>query len=151
MTIVLTSSRLIALLAAAFLSAPSPVTSAPLSHVDIVATDYAYRAPATLPAGLTAFQFVNRGTVPHELQLFRFLPSVTTAAARSALTHGRVPDAMADPSGSVLIALPGITAHEQVLIDLRRGERYALVCEFQDEPSKPKHSTMGMVALLEVR
>jgi hypothetical protein len=51
----------------------------------------------------------------------------------------------------VLIAFPGVTAHEEVLIPLLRGERYALMCEFRDTPAKPKHTMLGMVALLDVR
>jgi hypothetical protein len=36
-------------------------------------------------------------------------------------------------------------------VELRAGERYALMCQFHDSPGKPMHSTLGMVALLEVR
>jgi hypothetical protein len=122
-----------------------------IRHVTIVATDYAYQVPAVVPSGMTAFRFVNRGTHPHEVQLFRFLPSVSAKAARAYLVAGNVPDSAADPSGSVLIAYPGVTAHEEVLIPLVRGERYALMCEFRDAPAKPKHTTLGMVTLLEVR
>ena len=122
-----------------------------IRHVTIVATDYAYQVPAVVPSGITAFRFVNRGTYAHEVQLFRFLPSVSAKAARAYLVAGNVPDSAADPSGSVLIAYPGVTAHEEVLIPLVRGERYALMCEFRDAPAKPKHTTLGMVALLEVR
>ena len=100
---------------------------------------------------MTAFRFVNRGTHPHEVQLFRFLPSVSAKAARAYLVTGNVPDSAADPSGSVLIAFPGVTAHEEVLIPLVGGERYALMCQFRDAPAKPKHATLGMVTLLEVR
>jgi hypothetical protein len=122
-----------------------------IRHITIVATDYAYQVPAVVPPGMTAFRFVNRGTHPHEVQLFRFLPSVSAKTARAYLVAGNVPDSAADPSGSVLIAFPGVTAHEEVLIPLVRGERYALMCEFRDAPAKPKHTTLGMVALLDVR
>jgi hypothetical protein len=122
-----------------------------IRHVTIVATDYAYQVPTTVPSGMTAFRFVNRGTHPHEVQLFRFLPSVSAKAARAYLVTGNVPDSAADPSGSVLIAFPGVTAHEEVLIPLVGGERYALMCQFRDAPAKPKHATLGMVTLLEVR
>jgi len=104
-----------------------------------------------VPPGMTAFRFVNRGTHPHEVQLFRFLPSVTARTARAYLAAGAVPDSAADASGSVLIAFPGVTAHEEVLVSLATGERYALMCEFRDGPTKPKHTMLGMVALLEVR
>jgi hypothetical protein len=143
----------------AVLFLPASLSDSPLAiqqatsirHVTIVATDYAYQVPAVVPSGMTAFRFVNRGTHPHEVQLFRFLPSVSAKAARAYLVAGNVPDSAADPSGSVLIAYPGVTAHEEVLIALVRGERYALMCEFRDAPAKPKHTTLGMVTLLEVR
>ena len=123
----------------------------PLRHITIVARDYAYVAPVSVPAGLTAFQFVNRAAHPHEMQLFRFNRDVSAQQARSYLASGTVPDSVADPSGSVLIAFAGVTAREEVLVQLAHGERYALVCEFRDAPAKPKHAALGMVALLEVR
>jgi hypothetical protein len=145
-------TRTVLLLPALLSGSPSSFQqAASLRHVTIVATDYAYRAPASVPSGLTAFRFVNRGTHPHELQLFRFLPNVTAQRARAYLAAGSVPDSAADPSGSVLIALPGVTAHEEVLVSLAPGERYGLMCEFRDAPTKPKHTMLGMVALLEVR
>lgn len=143
--------RTVLLLPALLTGAPSVFQrSAPLRYVTIVATDYAYRAPTSVPAGLTAFQFVNRGTHPHEMQLFRFRPDVSAQRARAYLAAGAVPDSAADMSGSVLIAFPGVTAHEDVLVSLAPGERYALMCEFRDSPTKPKHTMLGMVALLEV-
>jgi hypothetical protein len=119
--------------------------------VTIEATEYAFRVPATLPPGLTAFRFVNRGKVAHEVQLFRFDKRVDAKTARSYLAAGDAPDSAADPSGSVLIAFPGVTAHEEVLVQLERGELYALICGFRDAPDKPKHASLGMTALIEVR
>jgi len=121
-----------------------------LRHVTIEASDYAFRAPATLTPGLTAFRFVNHGTVPHEVQFFRFAPGVSKKAAQAYLLAGDAPDSAADPSGSVLIAYAGVTAREEILVLLEPGERYALICGFRDAPDKPKHATLGMVALLEV-
>jgi hypothetical protein len=128
----------------------SPGTAA-LRRVTIVATDYSYVVPASVRAGMTAFRFVNRGAHVHEVQLFRFNRGVSAQQARAYLAGGSVPDSAADPSGSVLIAFAGVTAREEVLVQLRRGERYALICEFRDAPTKPKHAALGMVALLEVR
>jgi hypothetical protein len=121
-----------------------------LRHVTIEARDYAFVAPATLSPGLTAFRFVNHGTVPHEVQLFRFAPGVSAKSARAYLAAGDAPDSAADPSGSVLIAYAGVTAREEILVSLKGGERYALICGFRDAPGKPKHATLGMVALLEI-
>jgi hypothetical protein len=131
-------------------SSPS-ASEPPFRHVAIEARDYAFNAPAILPPGLTAFRFVNHGTVPHEVQLFRFAPGVSAQTARAYLAAGDAPDSAADPSGSVLIAFAGVTAREEILVDLERGEQYALICGFRDAPGKPKHATLGMVALLKVR
>ena len=100
---------------------------------------------------MTAFRFINRGAHAHEVQLFRFNRNVSGRQARAYLASGSVPDSAADPSGSVLIAFAGVTAREEVLVQLAHEERYALMCEFRDAPTKPKHAALGMVALLEVR
>lgn len=119
--------------------------------VTIVAHDYSFTAPATLPGGLTTFHFVNRGLVTHEVQLFRFNRGVSAAAARGYLAAGDVPDSVADRSGSVLIAAPGDSVREGVTVRLEAGERYALMCQFRDAPNKPRHTSLGMFGLLEVR
>ncbi|MGH7651632.1 MAG: hypothetical protein ACREMS_07280 [Gemmatimonadaceae bacterium] len=126
--------------------------STPILHdVTIVAREYAFTVPATLPAGLTTFHFVNRGRVTHEVQLFRFNRGVSAAVARRYLATGDVPDSVADRSGSVLIAAPGDSVREGITVRLVSGERYALMCMFRDAPSKPRHTSLGMVGLLEVR
>jgi hypothetical protein len=117
---------------------------------EIEAVDYAYRAPGVVDPGLVAFRFVNHGTVAHEAQIFRFRRGTTVELANRYLQTGTVPDSAADASGSVLIAGPGLTAPERVLIQAVPGELYALMCQFRDSAGKPEHSTMGMVALVRV-
>lgn len=123
---------------------------APFREVDIHATDYSFRAPATLPAGLTAFRFVNDGAVNHEVQLFRFRSGITPELAATLLAHDSIPEPDADAWGSVLIANAGLAAHERILVPLARGELYALICEFRNADSLPRHARLGMVALLRV-
>lgn len=140
-----------AMIPALLVAAPRS-TYEPFRFVTIEARDYVFRAPTVVPPGLTAFRLVNHGTVLHEVQIFRLAPSVTAAAARAYLQQdGDVPDSAADSSGSVLITAPGTTAHEQVLIDLQRGEVYALLCAFRDAPDKPRHGKLGMFGTIEVR
>jgi hypothetical protein len=89
----------------------APARSAPpLREVTITARDYAFSVPASLPAGLTAFHFVNRGKVPHEVQFFRFNLGLSLKAAREYLADGFVPDSVADRSGSVLTHHPAIAS-----------------------------------------
>jgi hypothetical protein len=126
---------------------PSPA----LRHVTIEAHDYSYVVPATAPAGPTVFHFVNRGHVPHEVQLFRFNANIDDSTARAYLASGNVPDSVADMSGGVLIAAPGQTTREALYAELRTGEQYALMCQFRDGAGKPQHAMLGMVALVTVR
>jgi hypothetical protein len=118
--------------------------------VDIVARSYAFGVPPTLPAGPAVFRLINEAAVSHEVQLYRFKAGVTPEAARKMMAADSVPDAAADAWGSVLIAGPHDTTSERILVDLKSGEMYALVCEFRDGPGKPKHALLGMFALLQV-
>jgi len=119
-------------------------------RVVIEARDYSFRAPDRLPPGDAVFQFVNRGTVQHEVQFFRFRPSISAALATHMMTIDSIPDSATDPSGSVLIAMPGQVAHERIAVTLARGEMYGYLCEFRDAPGKPVHTTLGMFALLRI-
>ncbi len=124
--------------------------AASFKEAEIEAVDYAYRAPAVVDPGLVAFRFTNHGKVPHEVQIFRFRQGTTVAVANRYLQAGSVPDSAADASGSVLIANPGLTAPERVLIQAAPGELYALMCQFRDSAGKPQHANLGMVALVRV-
>jgi hypothetical protein len=133
-------------------AAPRAVRNAPTvpRHVSIIAREYAFTAPTHLPAGLTTFHLINRGKVRHEVQIFRFASTTSAADARHWLSVESMPDSVADASGSVLIAASGDSARYGIEIDLKPGERYALLCEFRDAPNKPKHLHFGMFGLIEV-
>jgi hypothetical protein len=118
--------------------------------VDIHGRDYGFTAPATVSPGITTFRFINDGAVLHEVQLFKFHPGLTADSAAKLLAAGPLPLAAYNISGSVLITAPGTTAHEQVVIPLARGEVYGLVCEFRNADSLPRHSTLGMWAIMKV-
>lgn len=118
--------------------------------VDIVATEYALSAPASLPPGRVILRFINAGTVPHEAQLFRFRRGITPDSGRALLHLSNFPDSLADADGAVLIAAPRDTTPEQVALELHPGELYALVCQFRDGPGKPKHDALGMYAVMQV-
>jgi starvation-inducible outer membrane lipoprotein len=121
-----------------------------IHDAEIEAVDYAYRAPAVVDPGLVAFHFTNHGKVAHEVQIFRFRQGTTVELANRYLQTGSVPDSAADASGSVLIANPGLTAPERILVQAVPGELYALMCQFRDSTGKPQHASLGMVALVRV-
>jgi hypothetical protein len=118
--------------------------------VEIHGKDYAFAAPATLPSGNTVFRFINDGSVLHEVQLFQFRQGTTPERAAALLAAGPLPDSAYEGSGAVLITSPGTTAREQVVIPLARGDVYGLLCQFRDADSLPRHSAMGMWAVLRV-
>lgn len=139
------------LLAVAALASIVACASRAPRSVDITAVNYAFQAPASLPAGPTVFRLINLGSVPHEVQLFVFKPGIAADSGRALLRQGRVPDSLSDSSGAVLIAAPRTTAPEQVYIDLQPGRLYALVCEFRDSAKAPRHSQLGMFGVLQVQ
>ncbi|HET9709325.1 MAG TPA: hypothetical protein VFP39_13595 [Gemmatimonadales bacterium] len=133
----------------AFLLAACPRANEP-PPVDITAVNYTYRAPRSVPPGPTRFRLVNAGTVPHEVQLFRFKLGISPDSARALLALEHFPDSLADSGGAVLIAAPGTTAPEEIYADLQQGQVYALVCQFRDSAAAPKHDRLGMFAALQV-
>lgn len=119
------------------------------SEVEIVATDYAFQVPPKIKPGLVAFRFANHGTVPHEVQFYHLRPHISRDSALRRLTTD-LPDSLAvDGAGSVLWAPAGVTQHERLLVDVRAGGVYLLMCQFQNADSLPPHSKLGMIAVFE--
>ena len=118
--------------------------------VDIHGKDYAFVVPPTLPSGNTTFRFINDGSVLHEVQLFQFRKGTSPEAAAALLAAGPLPDSAYESSGAVLITPPGTTAREQVIIPLGHGGVYGLLCQFRNADSLPRHSAMGMWAVLRI-
>ncbi len=127
---------------------PSPPL---LTHVRIIAHDYAFEFPATLPPGRTAFRLVNQGTVLHEVQLYRFRRGISRDSALRMLVTNQIPDSAVDVDGGVLIAGPADSTVQELLAPLRPGDVYALECAFRNAPNQPKHRDIGMVAAFEVK
>jgi hypothetical protein len=123
---------------------------APVSHVRVLARDYAFGFPASLPAGFTAFRLVNEGTVRHEVQLYRFRSGIPRDTALHMLATDNIPDSAIDVDGGVLIAGPADSTVQELLAPLRHGDVYALECAFRNAPGTPKHRDLGMVAIFQV-
>jgi hypothetical protein len=120
-----------------------------ISEIEIVATDYTFQVPPKIKPGLVAFRFANHGTVPHEVQLYHLRPQIPRDSVLRRLTTD-LPDSLAvDGAGSVLWAPAGVTTHDRLLVDVRAGEVYLLMCQFQNADSLPPHSKLGMIAVLE--
>jgi hypothetical protein len=133
-----------------FFGLPSDTWAQRMATVTIVGLDYAYQAPATLPAGLTAIAFENRGKVRHELALLRLKLGVTLDSLMHVIDSPPARRALTEGVG-LLFAEPGQTPLGRLLVDLAAGRSYVLFCNFQDAPDKPRHMKIGMVSLLQVK
>jgi hypothetical protein len=113
-----------------FLSGVTPVhaaSSPPIPEVSIVAHDYSFDMPNTIPTGLVRISMVNSGDDVHQAQFFRLLPGKTSQQFIDALLAGG-PASTRDfgaPAGGTDETSPGLTT--KVIIDLAAGN-YVVAC-----------------------
>lgn len=130
------------LLAACGTDGPRPIA--------IVAVNYAFQAPDSVPRGPAVFTLVNRGTVWHEVQLFRFRHGITADSGLRLMTTADTPDSLYDPSGAVIVAAAGAAPIGGVAADLRPGEVWGMYCAFRDSVGAAEHGELGMFRVLTV-
>jgi hypothetical protein len=125
-----TKAILIALAAAALIAAAagakftSPRVPPGSNTVEIVARDYGYAGPDTIPAGLTELRLVNAGSELHHMQLVRLDEGRTATQLAAALAGGPPPE-WADMVGGPNAIAPGTSAAS--IQELRPGH-YAILC-----------------------
>ena len=69
--------------------------------------------------------------------------------ARRLISSGSLlSDSAAEMQGGVLVADPGETFRQQLLESLKAGDVYGIACEFRDSAGAPKHSRLGMIAVM---
>ena len=104
-----------------------PAPPATANIVTITATDYAFQAPDTVPAGLTTFKFANQGREPHHVVLMgaRADAGKNMADLDSAMRMEGPPPAWLTLPGSPGITIPGDSGN--VTTTLEPGQ-YVLVC-----------------------
>lgn len=120
------------------------------NSVLVQANEYAFTAPDSLPAGPTAFGLANAGKVAHEVIIVRLRPNADLREILRLDAAGSSWSALRDAPSGILTADPGVTTPGQLLIDLQPGERYLMVCNFQDAESSPAHLHLGMLKLVTV-
>lgn len=127
---------------------PGPGPRAPLKvpEITVVASEFAFTAPATVPAGPTAIKLVNRGRQVHHATLIRLDDGKTADDVLAAMKNPGPPPAWAVMSGGPNGVSPGGTA--ETIVDLRPG-RYAVVCFVPDADGAP-HVMKGMIRELQV-
>jgi hypothetical protein len=125
--------------------AQEPASSPPV--IDIMASDYAFDAPDTLPAGLVTVRLMNHGPEPHHAQLLRLNEGVTVEEFSSALqTEGEAALRLVTVAGGAGALDPHKTT--DVTLDLAPGT-YVLAC-FIASPDGVPHLAKGMLKPLTV-
>ena len=82
------SRRLRRAAAACFvLAAISCRADSPPNEIAVIASDYAFRAPDSVPAGPAILSFENTGRVPHEMIFARISSDVSNAAFADSLVR----------------------------------------------------------------
>jgi hypothetical protein len=125
----------------------APAGSPPAaSAVTITTSDFAFDAPAEIPAGLTTFHLVNRGPSPHHVQLIKLEQGKTVEDYMAALKAGGPPPQWGVPAGGPNPPEVGDTA--TTIMPLAAGN-YAMLC-FIPTPDGVPHMAKGMVRALTV-
>lgn len=132
--------------------APAPAAAAApatANVVNIVASEYKFDAPATIPAGLTTFHLTDTGKEPHQASLIRLDSGKVFADMMSGMKNMKPG---APPPGWVVVAggpnaiAPG--GSNDVTVTLPAGN-YAIVCFVPDAKGVP-HLMKGMGQALTV-
>ena len=128
---------------------PAPPADGP-SVVIITATDYAFNAPDTIPAGRTTFRLVNQGKELHHASLVWLGDGKTIAdfgaALQAAMKNHGPPPAWASFAGGPNAVTPGDTASATQLLE---PGSYVLVCWIPTIDGTP-HTMKGMMRAIVV-
>lgn len=126
----------------------APAAASPGSEgqtVVVTATDYAFDAPATIPAGVTTFRLVNRGKEWHHLVLVK-MPEGKTLEDIAKESKGDMPPSWIQLTGGPNAADPGSETSATQLVE---PGHYALLCVIPSPDGKP-HMMKGMARILDV-
>lgn len=116
--------------------------------VHIVANEYAFAMPDSIPAGLTTFRLRDEGKEPHHLMLFRLDAGKTPADAMRALTvDAALPSWMHATGGPNTPAPGGGESNATVLLG---PGQYVAFCMVPSPDGQP-HFRKGMVKAIVVR
>jgi uncharacterized cupredoxin-like copper-binding protein len=115
--------------------------------VTVTATEYAFGAPDTIPAGLTTLRMTNNGKEPHQAGLVRIDSRKTLAEVQRALMSPGAPPAWAVFVGGPDVVVPGDTANSTQALS---PGTYVLICFFPS-PDGKMHLEKGMIRPLVVK
>lgn len=129
----------LAVLALTGLRAITPLGAHAPRVVTVVAHDYAFTAPDTIPSGATTFRLVNRGPSDHHLMVLA-VPAGMSLATFDRLMRADSSDAIASIGGT-----EGTEGHGDAwaTLDLAPGS-YVLVCLLPLPDGSGSHRSRGM-------
>src|SRR5438128_10215661 len=115
--------------------------------VTVTATDFAFAAPDSIPAGLTTVKLENRGQEGHQVVFMRIDSGKTMADLQAMMKNpdAPVPGWLYFPLGANTI-LPGDSSNATATLT---AGHYAMVC-FVASPDGVPHGAKGMVKTIEV-
>lgn len=117
--------------------APEPVA---IPSVMVMAADYSFQMPDTLPAGVTSFRLMNHGKEMHHLTLIRLAEGMTAADLAKMQPGGPLPPGVT-LAGGPNYSIPGGAI--EAVVDLKPGN-YAAICAIPS-PDGVVHMAKGMV------
>jgi hypothetical protein len=133
---------------------PTPATRAATAsalRVDtIVATEYSFRYPETLPPGHHSFAFVNNGKFRHEVVFALLKKGVTLAQALKTQKDGGDVDALVEGDFGLLHTPAETSPLGRLEIDMLPGREYAIICSFANDDKSPPHVALGMFGSIHV-
>jgi hypothetical protein len=135
--------------AASDTTAKSPPPAMAPSVLTVTASDFAFAAPDSIPAGTTTVRMVNNGPGIHHVQVLQLLEGKTFAdlqAAFKAMKPGSPMPQWIRSVGGPLPVAPGVAS--DAILPLDAGN-YALVC-LVDIPDHVPHIAKGMLRPLMV-
>lgn len=120
--------------------------NAPPASVTITATDFAFDAPAEIPAGAITFNLMNRGKELHQAQLIKLEEGKTMKDLAAALRNPGPPPAWVKFVGGPNGIAPGQQSNATSVLE---PGQYAYLCVIPS-PDGKLHSAKGMVRPFQV-
>lgn len=115
--------------------------------VTVRASEFAFTAPKSVPAGTITFHMVNAGTQLHHVSIIKLLHGKTTADYVAALKNPGPPPAWSVEVGGPNATVPGGTSDATVTLE---PGQYALVCFVPSPGEMAPHLMKGMISPLTV-
>jgi hypothetical protein len=118
--------------------------------IEVTGSDYAFTVPESVQAGTTTFHFANNGKVRHELNISRLKDGVPMDSLLATVRADKSVKDLIDGPVGVLFAEPAGRSSAGLTIDMKPGERYAVICIFTDSAGAKQHFELGMYKMITV-